>query len=342
MKILITGIAGLMGSRLTDWILENTNHKVVGIDDLSGGYESNISSQAKFYRFDLSKDTPYGSWVRGLGVPFTLQDIFEKEKPDIVYHFAAYAAECLSPFIRRYNYQNNVVATANIINECIRTEVDRLVFTSSMAVYGENKPPFSEDLTPAPKDPYGVAKLACEMDIQIAGEQHELDWCILRPHNVYGANQNIWDRYRNVLGIWMYQHMNGDPLTIFGDGNQRRAFSYIDDSLEPMWKAGTDKRASKQIINLGSEVAITIKEASHALSKIMGGADVVHLEPRHEVHQAFSTHEKSELLLDFKDKTSYWDGLSTMWEWAQQQPKRKRKNMEYEIDKEMYSYWRAV
>ena len=109
-----------------------------------------------------------------------------------------------------------------------------------------------------------------------------------------------------------------------------------------MWKAGTDERASKQIINLGSEIAVTIKEASHILSKIMGGAEVVHLEPRHEVHQAFSTHEKSELLLDFKDKTSYWDGLSTMWEWAQQQPKRKRKNMEYEIDKEMYSYWRAV
>ena len=342
MKILITGIAGLMGSRMAHWILENTNHEVAGIDDLSGGYKSNIPKEAEFYRFDLSKDTPYGPWVRGRNVPSKLQYIFEKEKPDIVYHFAAYAAECLSPFIRKYNYINNVVATANVINECIREGVARLVFTSSMAVYGENKTPFSEDLIAAPKDPYGVAKLACEMDIQIAGEQHGLDWCILRPHNVYGINQNIWDRYRNVLGIWMYQHMNGEPLTIFGDGRQRRAFSYIDDSLEPMWKAGTDKRASKQIINLGSEIAVTIKEASHILSKIMGGAEVVHLEPRHEVHQAFSTHEKSELLLDFKDKTSYWDGLSTMWEWAQQQPKRKRKNMEYEIDKEMYSYWRAV
>ena len=342
MKILITGIAGLMGSRMAHWILENTNHEVAGIDDLSGGYKSNIPKEAEFYRFDLSKDTPYGPWVRGRNVPSKLQYIFEKEKPDIVYHFAAYAAECLSPFIRKYNYINNVVATANVINECIREGVARLVFTSSMAVYGENKTPFSEDLIAAPKDPYGVAKLACEMDIQIAGEQHGLDWCILRPHNVYGINQNIWDRYRNVLGIWMYQHMNGEPLTIFGDGRQRRAFSYIDDSLEPMWKAGTDERASKQIINLGSEIAVTIKEASHILSKIMGGAEVVHLEPRHEVHQAFSTHEKSELLLDFKDKTSYWDGLSTMWEWAQQQPKRKRKNMEYEIDKEMYSYWRAV
>ena len=343
MKILITGIAGMMGSRLADWIIENTKHEVVGIDDLSGGYRFNINEKAKFYHFDLAKDQAVsGTTYSTKEGQVNLKLIFKKEKPDVVFHFAAYAAECLSPFIRRYNYSNNVVATANVINECIRTEVDRLVFTSSMAVYGENETPFSEDMTPAPKDPYGVAKLACEMDIQIAGEQHGLDWCILRPHNVYGKNQNIWDRYRNVLGIWMYQHMNGEPLTIFGDGNQRRAFSYIDDSLEPMWKAGTDKRASKQIINLGSKIAITIKEASQALSKIMGGADVVHLEPRHEVHQAFSTHEKSELLLDFKDKTSYWEGLTKMWEWAQEQPKRKRKDMKYEIDKEMYSYWRAI
>jgi len=339
MKILITGIAGLMGSRLADWILENTNHEVVGIDDFSGGYKSNIPKEAEFYRFDLSKDTPYGNWVRGVNAPSKLQHIFEKEKPDIVYHFAAYAAECLSPFIRKYNYSNNIVSTANVINECIRADVDRLVFTSSMAVYGENKTPFSEDYIPAPKDPYGVAKFACEMDIQIAGEQHGLDWCILRPHNVYGANQNIWDRYRNVLGIWMYQHLNGEPLTIYGDGQQRRAFSYIDDSLEPMWKAGIDIRASKEIINLGSAVAITVKEAAIALSNVMGGAEIIHLEPRHEVHQAFSTHKKSELLLDFKDTTGYFEGLAKMWEWAKEQPQRKRKDMKYEINKELYSYW---
>jgi UDP-glucose 4-epimerase len=340
-KILITGIAGLMGSKLADWILENTKHEVVGIDDLSGGYRSNINKKVKFYHFNLasnrvvsgsSSDTKYGT--------YDLEWIFNQEKPDVVFHFAAYAAECLSPFIRRYNYSNNIVATSNVVNECIRTNVDRLVFTSSMAVYGENEPPFSEELIPAPKDPYGVAKLACEMDIQIAGEQHGLDWCIIRPHNVYGRNQNIWDRYRNVLGIWMYQHMNGDPLTIFGDGSQTRAFSYIDDNLEPMWKAGVDPRASKQIINLGSAVAITIKNASYALAKIMGAKDVVHLEPRHEVHQAFSTHEKSELLLDFQDKTSYYEGLTKMWEWAQEQPKRKRKDMKYEIEKDLYSYWR--
>ena len=340
MKIMITGIAGLMGSRLADWILENTKHEVVGIDDLSGGYRSNINKKAKFYHFNLANNRVVsGSAADNKYGKYDLKWIFNKERPDIVYHFAAYAAECLSPFIRRYNYSNNIVATANVVNECIRRRVKRLVFTSSMAVYGENEPPFSEDLVPAPKDPYGVAKLSCEMDIQIAGEQHGLDWCILRPHNVYGRNQNIWDRYRNVLGIWMYQHMNGEPLTIFGDGNQRRAFSYIDDNLEPMWKAGVDVRASKQIINLGSAVAITIKEAASALSHIVGGAEIVHLEPRHEVHQAFSTHKKSELLLDFMDTTSYFEGLAKMWDWAKTQPKRKRKDMKYEIAKGLYSYW---
>ena len=341
MKILITGIAGMMGSRLADWIIENTKHEVVGIDDLSGGYRFNINEKAKFYHFDLAKNRAVsGTTYSTTEGRMNLKLIFKKEKPDVVFHFAAYAAECLSPFIRRYNYTNNVVATANVINECIRTEVDRLVFTSSMAVYGENQTPFSEDMIPAPKDPYGVAKLACEMDIQIAGEQHGLDWCILRPHNVYGRNQNIWDRYRNVFGIWMYQHLNNEPITVFGDGSQVRAFSYIDDSLEPMWKAGVDPRASKEIINLGSAVPLTLKNAAESLSNIMGGAEIVHLEPRHEVHQAFSTHDKSELLLDFRDVTSHFEGLEKMWEWAQKQPNMKRKDMKYEIDKEMYSYWR--
>jgi len=344
MKILITGIAGLMGSRLADWILENTNHEVVGIDDFSGGYKSNIPKEAEFYRFDLSKDTPYGNWVRGVNAPSKLQHIFEKEKPDIVYHLAAYAAEGLSPFIRKYNYTNNIVATANVINECIRADVDRLVFTSSMGVYGygDSNPPFQEDLVPCPIDPYGIAKYACEMDIKVAGEQHGLDWCILRPHNVYGIKQNIWDKYRNVLGIWMHQYLNNQDLTIFGDGEQKRAFSYIEDSLLPFWKAGTDERASNQIINLGGTKDYSINEAADILIKIMGGGQKVFLEQRFEVKYAFPTYEKSIDLLDYEDKTSLEDGLFEMWKWAKQQPKRKRIEWDtFEIEKGVYSYWRT-
>lgn len=327
MKILITGIAGLLGSRLADWILENTEHEVIGIDNLSGGYLENVHKKAIFYNIDLNSDN--------------LDEIFSKHKPDYVFHFAAYAAEGLSPFIRKYNYTNNLVATAGVVNNCIRHSVKRLVFTSSMAVYGKGNPPFKETDTPEPIDPYGVAKHACERDIQIAGIQHGLDWCIIRPHNVYGIKQNIWDKYRNVLGIWMFQFMNGAPLSIFGDGEQTRAFSYIDDCLEPLWKAAIDPRASKQIINLGGTTEITINDANKILRDVLGGGEVVHLEQRHEVKDAHPTSEKSVTLLDYKDRTSLKDGLTAMWQWAQTQPKRAQFVWEeYEIDKGIYSYWK--
>ena len=264
-----------------------------------------------------------------------------KHDIDYVYHFAAYAAEGLSPFIRTFNYINNLVGTANIVNQCINYDVKRLVFTSSMAVYGEDNPPFAEELRRNPIDPYGVAKASCERDIEIAGEQHGLDWCIIRPHNVYGKKQNIWDKYRNVLGIWMYQHMNGNPITIFGDGKQTRAFSYIDDVLEPFWKAATDERASKEIINLGGIKEYTITEAANILMEVIGAEEGKYLEQRHEVKHAWSTHQKSVELLDYTETVGLKEGLIEMWEWAQKQPTRKQQKFDtYEVDKGLYSFWK--
>lgn len=328
--VLITGVGGLIGSRMADWIIEHQpNCKVIGVDNLSGGFRDNIHPDVEFYQVDCQSKE--------------LQAIFAAHKPDIVYHFAAYAAEGLSPFIRKFNYENNLLATANIINECIRFDVKRLVFTSSMAVYGVGTPPFDEEHQPSPIDPYGIAKYGCEMDIQVAGEQHGLDWCIIRPHNVYGIKQNIWDAYRNVLGIWMYQHLHDEPLTIFGDGSQKRAFSYVDDCLEPLWKAGTDTRASKEIINLGSGVEYSIAEASEVLCEVMGGGTPVFKEQRHEVKNAHPTWEKSVRLLDYEDKTDLKTGLATMWEWAKKQPARERLMWdEYELDKGMYDFWKRT
>jgi UDP-glucose 4-epimerase len=330
MNILITGVAGLLGSRLADWILENDpDVTVIGIDNLSGGYVENINSRVKFYKLDLIIDS--------------ISDLFQKYDIDYVFHFAAYAAEGLSPFIRGFNYDNNLKSTARIVNQCIKHDVKRLIFTSTMAVYGhgENQA-FDEKQTPCPIDPYGVAKYACEMDIKIAGEQHGLDWCIIRPHNVYGAKQNIWDKYRNVLGIWMYQHLSGKPMTIFGSGNQTRAFSYIDDSLEPLWNSAIEPRASKQIINLGGIHSVSILEANNILKNIIGCPEnTIFFEERHEVMHAVSTYQKSIDILGFKHETDLEDGLTKMWEWAKVQPMRNQFIWpSFELDKGLYSFWK--
>ena len=327
--VLITGVAGLLGSRLADWIIENKpEYEVVGVDDLSGGYAENVHEDVKFWQMNLTEHP--------------IENIFESHKIDYVFHFAAYAAEGLSPFIRCYNYDNNLKSTAKIINECIKHDVKRLVFTSTLAVYGHgNGGIFDESQQQAPIDPYGVAKYGCEMDIQIAGEQHGLDWCIIRPHNVYGVKQNIWDKYRNVLGIWMYQHLNGEDMTIFGDGTQTRAFSFIDDSLEPLWNSAVREEASKEIINLGGIEEISIKDASFVLREVIGEGNIVHLEPRHEVKHSIPTYQKSIDLLGFEYKTDMKEGLTQMWEWAKEQPMRERFVWpEYELDKGIYSFWK--
>lgn len=330
MKILITGVAGLLGSRLSDYIIENHPEvHVVGIDDMSGGYIENVNPKVELWEMNL---------VNG-----NIQECFERHQFDYVYHFAAYAAEGLSPFIRSYNYQNNLVVTSRIINECIRYDIKRLVFTSTLAVYGYGYGGiFDESQQQKPIDPYGVAKYGCEMDIQIAGEHHGLDWCIIRPHNVYGVKQNIWDKYRNVLGIWMYQHTINEPMTIFGDGTQTRAFSYIDDSIEPLWKASQDVRASKQIINLGGIKEYSINEANKILREVVGGGEVKYFEGRHEVKHSIPTWQKSVDLLDFEHKTDLKEGLTKMWEWVKTQPIRERFVWpSYELDKGIYSFWKT-
>ena len=329
MNILITGVAGLVGSKLADWIITNKpEYTVIGIDDLSGGYIENVNSKVQFHKVSILDDQ--------------IEAIFEQAKPTYVFHFAAYAAECLSPFIRRYNYSTNLVGTASIVNQCIKHNVKRLIFTSSLAVYGEgNGNVLSENLQPSPIDPYGVSKFASELDIKIAGIQHNLDWCILRPHNIYGTKQNIWDKYRNVIGIWMYQALNNQPMTIFGDGSQTRAFSYIDDILEPIFNAAVLEAASREIINLGGIKEYTLNECNSTLCNVIGYSNKQYLEGRHEVKSPIPSWEKSKNILKYYHKTELEDGISNMWNWAKVQPTRKQQIWEtYELDKGIYSYWK--
>lgn len=328
--ILITGVAGFIGSRFADYIIENhKEYKVIGIDNLFGGYIENVNPEVIFCQLDLSESN--------------ISELFNKYNIEYVYHFAAYAAEGLSPFVRQFNYKNNLIATANIINECIKHKIKRLIFTSSMSVYGygQGKDKFYEDDQPMPIDPYGVAKYACEMDIKIAGEQHGLDWCIIRPHNVYGVKQNIWDKYRNVIGIWMYNILQNKPITIYGDGEQTRAFTYIDNILEPLWKAAVLPEASKEIINLGGTVEYSINETADILSKITNYTDKVYLEKRHEVKFAYPAWQKSIDILGYNEIYSLEHGIKEMWDWAQKQPSRNQFIWPfYEIDTNIYDYWK--
>lgn len=337
-SVIITGVAGLLGSNLADYILRYfPEYIVVGIDNLFGGLEENVSRLQEnfkdafvFLKSDVENER--------------LIDVFKTYKPIYVFHLAAYAAEGLSPFIRRFNWSNNSISTANIINCCIECDVKRLVYTSSMSVYGDGVKGklFTEDLIPHPLDPYAISKYACELDIQSAGLQHGLDWCIIRPHNVYGIGQNIFDRYRNVLGIWMYQKLNNEPLTIYGSGEQTRAFSHIDDTTPCLWAAATYKEASKQIINVGGTKAYSINEAKNIMLEALDwDTPVVYKEARYEVKHAVPSYQKSIDILDYEDKHSLLWGLKGMWAWAQSLKMRDRfKWPEYEITKGVYSYWK--
>ena len=329
MKIFVTGCAGLLGANYTRHLLNN-GHEVIGIDDLSGGYKAFIAKgeKFKFIKLNLEKRKK-------------VVELFEEYKPDILFHFAAYAAEGLSPFIRNFNYRNNLICSANLINECINHNT-KFIFTSSMAVYGEQEPPFTEDKRPQPVDPYGVAKYAVECDLKLAHEQFGLRYNIVRPHNVLGIYQNIWDRYRNVIGIFIRKTLNGQPILVYGDGEQTRAFSDIKYYMKPFDKLLTD--CDNEIFNIGADKYFTLNEVAKTVQEIgkKYGYEVPieHGEPRHEVKHAYCNHDKAKNLLKFKDDTKLEDLIESIFVWAIKEPNRKVKIMEYEVTKDIYDYWK--
>ena len=331
-KILITGVAGLIGAHFSRYLLDK-GYDCAGIDNLSGGYKDFVDPRLiktnKFYTIDLNNDSK-------------LNDVFESYKPDFVYHFAAYAAEGLSPFIRKFNYTNNLLCSVNIINNCIKHEVKKLVFTSSMAVYGHGTPPFKENQLPSPADPYGIAKFSVEMDLQQAHEQFGLSYSIVRPHNVVGIYQNIWDKYRNVIGIWIRRALAGETITVYGDGTQKRAFSNIKYYLEPFEKLLDN--SDSEIYNIGADREYELGEIARIVQKIARefgyNPEVEFLESRHEVKDAYCNHDKAKTQLGFKDETDIETTIQEMFAWAQDQPIREVKKMKYEIDKNIYSFWK--
>lgn len=243
---LVTGGAGFIGAHLVNELVR-LGHQVIVLDDLSGGFTENINPKAVFIKVSVTDHE-------------LIEKIFTEYKFDYVYHLAAYAAEGLSHFIRRFNYTNNLIGSINLINESIKHKVKCFVFTSSIAVYGSAKPPMKEDMIPDPEDPYGIAKFAVEQDLKSAHEMFGLNYIIFRPHNVYGEYQNIGDRYRNVVGIFMNQLMQNKPLTVFGDGSQTRAFSYIGDMVPVIANAVVNKKAYNQVFNIGADKEYSVNE----------------------------------------------------------------------------------
>ena len=329
MKIFVTGCAGLLGANYTRHLLANGHH-VVGIDDLSGGYKAFVAKgeNFEFRKFNLERRKK-------------VVELFEEHNPDVLVHFAAYAAEGLSPFIRNYNYRNNLICSANLINECINHKT-KMIFTSSMAVYGGQQTPFTEDKQPQPIDPYGVAKYAVECDLKMAQTQFGLRYNIVRPHNVLGKYQNIWDRYRNVIGIFIRKTLNGEPILVYGDGEQTRAFSDIQYYMEPFDILLNEHDG--EIFNIGADKFFSLNQVAETVQSIgkKYGYEVpiVWGPPRHEVKHAYCDHTKAKTLLKFQDNTKLEELIEDVFVWAKKQPKRKVKDMEYEVTDGIYEYWR--
>lgn len=327
--ILVTGAAGCIGSNFCQWLVDNQpDWTIIALDDLSGGYPEFVPKECAFYKRDAGSD---------------LTDIFVKYDVRIIYHAAAIAAEALSPFRRCHYYQNNIVVSANIINHAIKYNVNRLVYFSSMAVYGKNFVPFTEDQIPEPIDPYGIGKYAVEMDLKCAAEQHGLKYTIVRPHSVYGPKQNVWDAYRNVIGIWMRQILNDEPISIYGDGSQRRAFTYIDDILEPLWICGTSEKTIGETFNIGSDDDMRLIILAKYLGDVVGdGIEKKYYPAIHEVKNAWSDHSKAKQLLGFECTTPIHIGLEKMWKWLKNEPIRRTQTFsEFELEEGLYPQFKS-
>lgn len=328
-KILVTGGAGFIGSHVAEALVER-QHDVTVLDDLSGGFVDNLVDGTRFVQGDICDVE-------------LVNNLFVHGQFDYVYHLAAYAAEGLSHFIKRFNYTNNLIGSVNLINAAVNTQVKCFVFTSSIAVYGSSTELPMTEKTPAhPEDPYGIAKLAVEQELHVCKEIFDLDYIIFRPHNVYGERQNIGDKYRNVVGIFMNQIMQQKPMTIFGDGEQTRAFSYIGDLAPILAEAIDVPEAYNQIFNIGADQPYTINELAEAVAYAMGvSPQIEHLPARNEVWDAYSSHAKLQRVFGNRRLHSLEEGLCRMAEWVQQHGARASQKFEgIEVAKNFPKAWR--
>lgn len=329
---LVTGAAGFIGSHVVDELLKR-QFAVIALDDLSGGVQENVSPRAAFVPASVTDQE-------------AIDKLFRDNIINYVFHLAAYAAEGLSHFIKRFNYTNNLLGSVNLINAAVNAgTVECFVFTSSIAVYGKNQTPMSEEMNPQPEDPYGIAKYAVEMDLREAHEMFGLNYVVFRPHNVYGERQNIGDPYRNVIGIFMNQILQGKPMTVYGDGRQTRAFSYIADVAPVIAESIRRNQSYNQIFNIGADTPYEVRYLAEAVARRMGAEPkITHLPARNEVEHAFSSHEKVRAYFgDMIKNISLEEGLQKMAAWVRQEGAKKgRPFTAIEVHKNLPPSWTSL
>jgi UDP-glucose 4-epimerase len=310
-RLLVTGAAGFMGSHLVDALVAE-GHTVFGVDDMSGGYWRNIHPQSEFTVLDLRHREATDAYLR-------------KVRPEIIFHMAADATEGRSQFTPLSSTERNYLAYLNVLVPAIREGMRKMVLISSMSVYGAQPAPFHEDLPRQPEDVYAIAKAAMERATEILSEVHGFQYTIIRPHNVYGERQNIADPYRNVIGIFINRLLAGKPFFIYGDGEQKRAFSHIDDFTPYTVRAGFDDVANGQIFNIGPREEYSINEVARLVLKHFGydpdnpppEVKPLYHPPRpKEVKEAYCTLDKAQRLLGYRTTVSIDEGIRRMVAWA--------------------------
>lgn len=311
MRILVTGAAGFMGSHLVDSLVSKGVHEVYGVDDLSGGYMRNVNPKSQFTKLDLRNQKKTEQYIASV-------------KPELLYHLAADATEGRSQFTPLSATERNYNAYLNTLVPSIKHGLKRVVLTSSMSVYGAQKTPFSEDMIRKPEDIYAIAKTAMEEATEILSKVYGFKYTIVRPHNVYGPKQNLADPYRNVIGIFINCLLHNKHFYIYGDGEQKRAFTYIDDFNPYFVRIGFLDAVVGEIFNIGPSEEYSINELARVvLQTFFPDGDVpAHLKPKYlalrpqEVKEAYCTNHKAIQLLGYKTNTSLQEGVKKMVEWA--------------------------
>ena len=320
MKIYITGIAGFLGSHLAKRLL-SLGHEVLGNDNMVLGDIENIPKNIKFHKTDCNNYEEMKN---------NLIDI------DIVYHCAATAHEGLSVFSPNFITKNIYQASVSVITASIANKVRRFVFCSSMARYGNQKLPFKEEMETKPEDPYGIAKVAAEETLKLLCDVHEMEYNIAVPHNIVGPNQKYDDPFRNVMSIFINRNLQNKPAIIYGDGNQKRCFSYIDDVIFCLEKLALDKNINKEIVNIGpDEETITLSELSKLVANEMRfNGEPIYVDPRpKEVKEASCSSDKARKILGYQTKTNFVNSIKLTADFIREKgPKSFKYNLPLEIN----------